>query len=131
MPLDVIGLSETVAALEALRDALPGVLAAEMEAAISPLFAAITTYPAPLPHSRYRRTGYYGASASTGVEGYGLEATGYVTTPAPYAVFVRGDLVTGYPGRDGWESLQSIVDRLLPGAIDRLQSSVDRLTEGG
>lgn len=127
--LQISGLQE---ALQKFRDAPREIkrrLKADVEIAGLPFYSAITTYPNAPARSHYTRSYQYRDTA-TGKPQITMDTVAYViTTPMPYARYLRGDLEDGYPGAwmhvGRWESLQHIVDRLQPGFARHIQEALD------
>lgn len=136
--IDIKNLSETIAALFAVRKEIPEDLNLAMYEALSPMLDAESEYP-PQPPSMaapghrlvktYQRTGYYGRSNYIIVQRIDNGVYGSVVSPASYAKYVRGD-GEDYPGAwmhvPFWTSLRKIKDKYIPAALAILRNSVNQ-----
>ncbi len=99
-PATTSGIVETAAKFRALSADLKAEGSASMTLATTMVKQAVKTYPPPRP-TRYVRTGYYGQNVtdSAPIE-QGTKVVGYVTSAAPYSIYLRGQPDGSY--RQAW-----------------------------
>jgi hypothetical protein len=130
--ISVTGLDETVAALAQFTDKLPNEVQSGVDESMQAIHDATAAYP-DRPSTRYARTGYYALSQSVQIQQIGPDVVGTVETPAPYAIYLRGD-GAGYDGAwfqsPYWQSLSSIIAEHTPRALTTIQNRIEGLIRG-
>ena|SRR5258708_3947168 len=127
--ISITGLDESMAALAQFTDELPNEVQSGVDESMQAIHDATAAYP-DRPATRYVRTGYYGSSQTVQIQQIGPDVVGTVETPAPYAIYLRGD-GAGYDGawfqRPYWQSLSSIIAEHTPRAMAAIESRISEL----
>jgi hypothetical protein len=130
--ITIEGAEEKAARFQAAGLNLGTAIANGLQEGMLPITETMRSY-AP-PRGNYARTGNYGARISTPMIEYsGGEVTGYITSTAPYNVYVAGMPEGGgqawmHAGR--WEPLISILARLVPAVYGIIDKAIERMFGG-
>lgn len=128
--LEIQGLQQAIEKLSQVQSGVTAELEESLEnEAAFPLWYAVASYPLRPSLSSYVRTFQYLDTIESRVRVVGSEVQYTLTTPAPYAIYLRGDLDGRRPAwmhLGIWRSLQDIADKLIPVVSFHIQARIDQ-----
>lgn len=127
--IEITGLVEKQQAFSQFANDFGQATADGLQEGMLPMTGAMRTYPP--RSSSYVRTGNYGQRITTPyITNDGGYVTGNIDSGADCAIYVAGTPDAPYQAWmhvGFWETLFSIVQRLLPGVVDAVQGRIDAL----